>query len=43
MSVTSLIICPKSLVSMWQEYVNNYRLLAEVMPSPQNWNNIMFR
>ncbi len=28
----TLIICPKNLVSMWQDYVNNYRLLAKVMP-----------
>ncbi|BAZ14537.1 helicase domain-containing protein [Calothrix sp. NIES-4071] len=28
----TLIICPKNLVSMWQEYVDNYRLYAKVMP-----------
>ncbi len=27
----TLIICPKNLVSMWQEYVDNYRLYAKVM------------
>lgn len=31
----TLIICPKNLVPMWQEYVNNYRLLAEVMSISQ--------
>ena len=28
----TLIICPKNLVAMWQKYVRDYRLLAEVMP-----------
>lgn len=28
----TLIICPKNLTSMWQEYVDNYRLYAKVMP-----------
>ena len=28
----TLIICPKNLVSMWQDYVENYRLLAKVLP-----------
>jgi Helicase conserved C-terminal domain/PLD-like domain len=27
----TLIICPKNLSSMWQEYVDNYRLYAKVM------------
>ncbi|GJD22486.1 helicase domain-containing protein [Rivularia sp. IAM M-261] len=27
----TLIICPKNLVSMWQEYVDNYRLYAKVI------------
>lgn len=27
----TLIICPKNLTSMWQEYVDNYRLYARVM------------
>ncbi|MEH1857315.1 MAG: helicase-related protein [Nostoc sp.] len=35
-----LIICPKNLVPMWQEYVNNYRLLAEVMPISQVQNKL---
>ncbi|MEH2301055.1 MAG: helicase-related protein [Nostoc sp.] len=36
----TLIICPKNLVSMWQEYVNNYRLLAKVMPISQVQNKL---
>ena len=28
----TLIICPKNLTSMWQEYVDNYRLYAKVIP-----------
>ena len=28
----TLIICPKTLVSMWQDYVDRYRLLAKVLP-----------
>ena len=28
----TLIICPKNLVAMWQKYVRDYRLLAEVVP-----------
>ncbi|MHC5933667.1 helicase-related protein [Nostoc sp.] len=31
----TLILCPKNLVPMWQEYVTNYRLLAEVMSISQ--------
>jgi SNF2 family DNA or RNA helicase len=27
----TLIICPKNLVSMWQDYVDRYRLLAKVL------------
>ncbi len=27
----TLIICPKNLVNMWQEYVDQYRLIAKVM------------
>ena len=27
----TLIICPKNLVKMWQDYVSNYRLLARVL------------
>ena len=36
----TLIICPKNLVEMWQEYVRNYRLLAEVMPISQVQNKL---
>ncbi|RCJ24792.1 NgoFVII family restriction endonuclease [Nostoc minutum NIES-26] len=36
----TLIICPKNLVQMWQEYVDNYRLLAEVMPISQVQNKL---
>lgn len=36
----TLIICPKNLVPMWQEYVDNYRLLAEVMPISQVQNKL---
>ncbi|MEH2321466.1 MAG: hypothetical protein V7K24_31210 [Nostoc sp.] len=25
----TLILCPKNLVPMWQEYVNNYRQVAD--------------
>lgn len=28
----TLIICPKNLVSMWEDYVTAYRLLAKVLP-----------
>ncbi len=28
----TLIICPKNLVQMWQEYVDKYRLYAKVLP-----------
>jgi len=28
----TLIICPKNLVKMWEEYVHRYRLLAKLMP-----------
>jgi superfamily II DNA or RNA helicase len=28
----TLIICPKNLVSMWQDYVDRYRLIAKVLP-----------
>jgi superfamily II DNA or RNA helicase len=31
----TLIICPKNLVKMWQEYVDNYRLYAKVLPISQ--------
>jgi len=28
----TLIICPKNLVRMWEDYVANYRLIAKVLP-----------
>ncbi|MEH1929114.1 helicase-related protein [Nostoc sp.] len=36
----TLILCPKNLVPMWQEYVTNYRLLAEVMSISQVQNKL---
>lgn len=32
-SLETLIICPKNLVSMWEEYVQAYRLVAKVLSS----------
>ena len=34
-SLETLIICPKNLVSMWEKYVKDYRLIAEVMSISQ--------
>lgn len=34
-SLETLIICPKNLVSMWEKYVKDYRLIAEVMSLSQ--------
>jgi superfamily II DNA or RNA helicase len=31
----TLILCPKNLVSMWEKYVKDYRLIAEVMSLSQ--------
>ena len=31
----TLIICPKNLVRMWQDYVDQYRLIARVLPLSQ--------
>ncbi len=31
-SLETLIICPKNLESMWQDYVAKYRLIAKVLP-----------
>ncbi|MBW4571891.1 MAG: NgoFVII family restriction endonuclease [Tolypothrix carrinoi HA7290-LM1] len=28
----TLIICPKNLVQMWQQYVDNYKLYAKILP-----------
>ena len=36
----TLIICPKNLVNMWQEYVDNYRLYAKVLPVSQVQNKL---
>ncbi|MEH2387447.1 MAG: helicase-related protein [Nostoc sp.] len=36
----TLILCPKNLVPMWQEYVTNYRLIAEVMSISQVQNKL---
>ncbi|MBE9198335.1 MULTISPECIES: helicase-related protein [unclassified Nodularia (in: cyanobacteria)] len=36
----TLIICPKNLVPMWQEYVDKYRLYAQVLPSSQVQNKL---
>lgn len=34
-SLETLIICPKNLVSMWKKYVQDYRLIAEVLSLSQ--------
>ncbi len=34
-SLETLIICPKNLVKMWQDYVDKYRLIAKVLPLSQ--------
>lgn len=36
----TLILCPKNLVNMWQEYVDNYRLYAKVLPVSQVQNKL---
>jgi len=36
----TLIICPKTLVSMWQDYVDRYRLLAKVLPLSRVQNEL---
>lgn len=36
----TLIICPKNLVSMWQDYVDNYRLLAKILPLSRVQNEL---
>jgi SNF2 family DNA or RNA helicase len=38
LSLETLIICPKNLVSMWEDYVHRYRLLAEVISVSQVQN-----
>lgn len=39
-SLETLIICPKNLVSMWEKYVQDYRLIAEVMSLSQVINKL---
>jgi len=34
-SLETLIICPRNLVSMWEKYVKDYRMIAEVMSLSQ--------
>jgi len=34
-SLETLIICPKNLVNMWQDYVDKYRLIAKVLSLSQ--------
>ncbi|HLO86174.1 MAG TPA: helicase-related protein [Nostocaceae cyanobacterium] len=36
----TLIICPKNLTKMWQEYVDNYRLYAKVIPISKVQNQL---
>jgi superfamily II DNA or RNA helicase len=36
----TLIICPKNLVQMWQEYVDKYRLIAKVIPISKVQNQL---
>lgn len=36
----TLILCPKNLVSMWQDYVDNYRLLAKIIPFSRVQNEL---
>ncbi|WP_414541281.1 helicase-related protein [Nostoc sp. CCY0012] len=36
----TLIICPRNLVNMWQEYVDKYRLYAKVLPISQVQNQL---
>lgn len=36
----TLIICPKNLTKMWQDYVSEYRLLATVMPITRTINEL---
>ncbi|MBR8835777.1 MAG: NgoFVII family restriction endonuclease [Stigonema ocellatum SAG 48.90 = DSM 106950] len=36
----TLIICPKNLVQMWQEYVDQYRLYAKVLPISKVQNQL---
>lgn len=36
----TLIICPKNLTKMWEDYVSEYRLLAKVMPITRAINEL---
>lgn len=36
----ALIICPKNLTKMWEDYVSEYRLLAKVMPITRAINEL---
>jgi len=36
----TLIICPKNLVKMWQEYVDNYRIYAKILSISQVQNQL---
>ncbi|PSB46515.1 NgoFVII family restriction endonuclease [Cyanosarcina cf. burmensis CCALA 770] len=36
----TLIICPKNLTKMWQDYVDNYRLYAKVLPISKVQNQL---
>jgi len=37
-SLETLILCPKNLVGMWEEYAHRYRLIAKVVPVTQAQN-----
>jgi len=39
-SLETLIICPKSLVGMWEDYAARFRLLAKIIPLSQARNNL---
>jgi len=39
-STEALIICPKNLVPMWQDYVDRYRLIAKVMSLSVTMNEL---
>ena len=39
-SLETLIICPKNLVGMWEDYAARFRLLAKIVPLSQARNNL---
>jgi hypothetical protein len=39
-SLETLIICPKNLVGMWEDYAARFRLLAKIIPLSQARNNL---